>query len=116
MKAQDAGLWNLFLPSISGLSQLEYAPMAEEMGRSPLASEAFNCSAPDTGMYGCGHLYEAPPLTQPCILPNLQSALCVLCVCTHTHICVYLCICDVCVACIVIAPAMYSLGCIAIQP
>ena len=50
VKAQAAGLWNLFLPSVSGLTQLEYAPMAEEMGHSPLASEAFNCSAPDTGM------------------------------------------------------------------
>lgn len=49
-KARLAGLWNLFLPGVSGLTQLEYAPMAEQMGRSPLASEVFNCSAPDTGM------------------------------------------------------------------
>ena len=48
-KAQQAGLWNLFLPGVSGLSQLEYAPMAEEMGRCPFSSEIFNCSAPDTG-------------------------------------------------------------------
>ena len=48
-KAQQAGLWNLFLPGVSGLSQLEYAPMAEEMGRCPYSSEIFNCSAPDTG-------------------------------------------------------------------
>ena len=45
-KAKEAGLWNLFLPGVSGLSQLAYAPMAEEMGRSPLAPEVFNCSAP----------------------------------------------------------------------
>ena len=38
-KARRAGLWNLFLPGVSGFSQLEYAPMAEEMGRSPFASE-----------------------------------------------------------------------------
>ena len=48
-KAHQAGLWNLFLPGVSGLSQLEYAPMAEEMGRCPFSSEIFNCSAPDTG-------------------------------------------------------------------
>ena len=38
-KAREAGLWNLFLPGMSGFSQLEYAPMAEEMGRCPFASE-----------------------------------------------------------------------------
>jgi len=46
-KAMEADLWNLFLPGVSGLSQLAYAPMAEEMGRCiHLAPEAFNCSAP----------------------------------------------------------------------
>lgn len=45
-KAKAAGLWNLFLPSESGLTQLEYAYMAEQMGRSPLGSEPFNCAAP----------------------------------------------------------------------
>ena len=49
-KARQADLWNLFLPGVSGFSQLEYAPMAEVMGRCPFASEIFNCSAPDTGM------------------------------------------------------------------
>ncbi len=51
-KARKAGLWNLFLPESShgaGLSNLDYAPLAEIMGRSELAPEAFNCSAPDTG-------------------------------------------------------------------
>ena len=57
-KARPAGLWNLFLPvdtaqasgyTGAGLTNLEYAPLAEIMGRVPWSSEAFNCSAPDTG-------------------------------------------------------------------
>ncbi len=48
-EAQAAGLWNLFLPEVSGLSNLEYAPLAEIMGKVTWASEVFNCSAPDTG-------------------------------------------------------------------
>lgn len=48
-KAKSENLWNLFLPELSGLSNLEYAPLAEIMGRVVWSSEVFNCSAPDTG-------------------------------------------------------------------
>src|SRR5215207_3646081 len=56
-EARSRGLWNLFLPSESGLTQLEYAPIAELSGWSnDLAPEAINCQAPDTGNMELLHL------------------------------------------------------------
>ena len=51
-KAKANGLWNFFLPNAEtgeGLSNLDYAYIAQELGKNPLASECLNCSAPDTG-------------------------------------------------------------------
>ncbi|NMO02924.1 acyl-CoA dehydrogenase [Gordonia sp. TBRC 11910] len=57
-QARAQGLWNLFLPDVSGLSVLDYAPLAEVTGRSPdIAPEALNCAAPDTGNMEILHLF-----------------------------------------------------------
>nr|XP_046228071.1 acyl-CoA dehydrogenase family member 11 [Scatophagus argus] len=57
VKAREAGLWNLFLPAVSGLSQLDYAYIAEETGRCLFAPEVFNCQAPDTGNMEVLHMF-----------------------------------------------------------
>ena len=65
-RAQSDGLWNLFLPSLSEdepgtrLSNLDYAPLAEMMGRVPWSAEVFNCSAPDTGNMELLKLFATP--------------------------------------------------------
>lgn len=72
-KAKAAGLWNLFLPSESGLTNLEYAPLAEIMGRVTWVSEVFNCSAPDTGNMEVLHLYGTDEQKAKWLTPLLNG-------------------------------------------
>ena len=75
--AQKAGLWNLFLPhskrAPEGLSNLEYAPLCEIMGRVPFAAEVFNCSAPDTGNMETFERYASEELKDKWLEPLLRG-------------------------------------------
>jgi acyl-CoA dehydrogenase len=78
-QARAAGLWNLFLPGLregepgTRLTNLEYAPLAEIMGRVHWASEIFNCSAPDTGNMELLHLFATPEQRERWLEPLLDG-------------------------------------------
>jgi acyl-CoA dehydrogenase len=80
-KARAVGLWNLFLPALrddepgTRLTNLEYAPLAEIMGRVPWASEVFNCSAPDTGNMEILHLFATPEQRKTWLKPLMDGTI-----------------------------------------
>ncbi len=75
-EARSRGLWNLFLPDVSGLTNVEYAVLAEETGRSvTLAPEALNCAAPDTGNMEILHMFGTAEQKQQWLDPLLEGTI-----------------------------------------
>ena len=75
-RAREAGLWNMFLPDATlgaGLSNSDYAPLAEILGRSHIASEACNCSAPDTGNMEVLYQFATPEQKDRWLTPLLDG-------------------------------------------
>jgi acyl-CoA dehydrogenase len=76
VRAREAGLWNMFLPDATlgaGLSNSDYAPLAEILGRSHIASEACNCSAPDTGNMEVLYQFATPEQKERWLIPLLDG-------------------------------------------
>ncbi|QIL83727.1 acyl-CoA dehydrogenase [Diaphorobacter sp. HDW4A] len=79
--AREAGLWNLFLPGLrddepgTRLSNMQYSPLAEIMGRVPWASEVFNCNAPDTGNMELLHLFATPEQRARWLVPLMDGTI-----------------------------------------
>jgi len=74
VEAKSRGLWNLFLPDVSGLSNVDYAHLAEIMGRAAhLAPEATNCAAPDTGNMEVLHMFGTPEQKERWLRPLLDG-------------------------------------------
>ncbi|XP_061877660.1 nephrocystin-3 isoform X2 [Entelurus aequoreus] len=80
VKARKMGLWNLFLPAASGLTQLDYAFIAEETGRCLFAPEVFNCQAPDTGNMEVLHMFgtdeQKKKWLEPLMRGEMRSCFC----------------------------------------
>jgi acyl-CoA dehydrogenase len=75
-EARRRGLWNLFLPDVSGLTNVDYAVLAEMTGRSPhIAPEALNCSAPDTGNMEILHMFGTAEQKERWLTPLLEGEL-----------------------------------------
>ncbi|SCK19480.1 acyl-CoA dehydrogenase [Variovorax sp. HW608] len=78
-KAREAGLWNLFLPGLredepgTRLTNMQYAPLAEIMGRIPWSAEVFNCNAPDTGNMELLHLFATPEQRERWLAPLMDG-------------------------------------------
>ena len=80
-KARELGLWNMFLPGLKDdepgtrMTNMQYAPLAEIMGRIPWASEVFNSNAPDTGNMELLHLFASPEQRERWLKPLLESTI-----------------------------------------